>query len=177
MIIKTTEDPRRQIVIREHSLTPVADEANFDGLYIRTKDKTTHCPRSLEEEAQTQPYLAPKLRQVHSHNLGVCHDPQSSAVNALQDCKQAITSTNNDLEKSVQEIHGKLEALVIQNQKILHGNYTPTSVFKDVLAAPYSHQVITTTKGNTISATGVTAGVGARQWLGHISDAALQEQF
>lgn len=49
------------------------------------------------------------------------------------------------------------------------------SYFQDISAAIDAQQVIVTTRGGLISATKVTAGVRASQWLGQMADASLQQ--
>lgn len=48
-------------------------------------------------------------------------------------------------------------------------------VFEDILAAKEANQLIIVAPGNSVSAKRVTAGFGATQVLGQMSDAALQQ--
>jgi len=50
-----------------------------------------------------------------------------------------------------------------------------TNIFEDVSAGQDAHQAIIATLGDLISAKRVTTGIKATQWLGQMSDAALQQ--
>jgi hypothetical protein len=64
---------------------------------------------------------------------------------------------------------------VVCAQASEHVDKVRTNVFEDVSAAQDAHQLIVSTFGDLISAKQVTAGAGATQWLGQISDATLQQ--
>lgn len=115
-----------------------------------------------------------------------------------------LKDTKNDLQDHLENLGGKLEALSIQEssandeniasrrriqeeidsakecfavcaQASEHADKVRTNVFEDVTAAQDSDQVVVSTVGDLISAKRVTAGVGATQWLGQMSDATLQK--
>ena len=65
--------------------------------------------------------------------------------------------------------------LTIYAQASEYVDQVRTNVFENVSAAQDAHQVIVATLGDLISATRVTADVGATQWLGQMSDTALQQ--
>lgn len=114
-----------------------------------------------------------------------------------------LADTTSDLKEHLQNLNDKLEALSIQgsskDEEIVekgrifeeidsvkiclsvckdaakHIDKVRTNVFEDVSAAKDADQIIVSTFGDLISAKRVTAGIGATQWLGQMSDAALQD--
>jgi hypothetical protein len=125
-------------------------------------------------------------------------------VNAIQEFKEILANTTTNLEEHLQNLDDKLEALSIPesstvdeeiaekgriaeeidsirmcllvcNHAAKHILEVRTNVFEDVSAAEDADQIIVSTFGDLISAKRVTAGVGATQWLGQMSDAALQD--
>jgi TolA-binding protein len=126
------------------------------------------------------------------------------SASAVQDFKDMLKDTKTDLEDRLENLYDKLETLSIQevgenNKNIAgrrriqeeidsakeclavcaqaseHADKVRTNVFEDVTAAQDSDQVVVSTVGDLILAKHVTAGVGATQWLGQISNATLQQ--
>jgi TolA-binding protein len=126
------------------------------------------------------------------------------SASAVQEFKEMLKDTKTDLQDHLENLGGKLEALSIQEsstndenmtergwmqaeiesakeclavcaQASEHADKVRTNAFEDVSAAQDAHQVIVSTLGDLISAKRVTAGVGATQWLGQMSDATLQQ--
>ncbi|CAG5174582.1 uncharacterized protein ALTATR162_LOCUS7817 [Alternaria atra] len=126
------------------------------------------------------------------------------SASAVQEFKKMLKNTDTDLKDHLENLGGKLEALSIQEssanneniasrrriqeeidsakgcltvcaQAFEHADKVRTNVFEDVSAAQDAHQVVVSTLSDLISAKRVTAGVGATQWLGQMTDAALQE--
>lgn len=126
------------------------------------------------------------------------------SASAVQEFKEMLKNTDTDLKDHLENLGGKLEALSIQESSADNKNIASrrriqeeidsakgcltvcaqafeqadkvrTNVFEDVSAAQDAHQVVVSTLGDLISAKRVTAGVGATQWLGQMTDAALQE--
>jgi Fungal N-terminal domain of STAND proteins len=133
----------------------------------------------------------------HSRRAGVTAD-------VLKEYKEILTNTTSDLEEHLQEIDNRLQTLSLQGSSMTdedvterervqeekdstkkclaictqaseHADQVKTNVFEDVSAAKDAHQVIVSTLGDLISAKRVTAGVGATQLLGQMSDASLQQ--
>lgn len=125
-------------------------------------------------------------------------------VNRLREYKTLLTNTTSDLEARFQEINGRLQTLSLQGTTISDEDTTQreqvqeeknstkqclticaqasqnldqirTHVFEDISADRNAHQVIISTSGDAISAKRITAGVGATQWLGQMSDAVVQQ--
>jgi hypothetical protein len=125
-------------------------------------------------------------------------------MNTIQEFKKMLKDTTTDIQEHLWNLDEKLEALSTQEsiasdesiagrrriqeeidsakeclavcaQASEHADKVRTNVFEDVSAAQDAHQVIVSTLGDLISAKRVTAGVGATQLLGQMSDATLQE--
>lgn len=125
-------------------------------------------------------------------------------VNRLKEYKTLLANTTSDLEDRFQEINGRLQNLSLQGTTISveaaterekvqeekdstkqclticaqasqHVDQVRTHVFEDISADRDSHQVIISTSGDLIVAKRITAGVGATQWLGQMSDAVIQQ--
>jgi hypothetical protein len=73
------------------------------------------------------------------------------------------------------EIDSAKECLAVCTHASEHVDKVRINMFEDVSAAPDAHQVIASTLGDLISAKRITAGVGAIQWLGQMSDPTLQQ--
>jgi predicted nucleic acid-binding Zn-ribbon protein len=126
------------------------------------------------------------------------------SASAVQEFKDMLKDTKTDLEDHLENLDDKLEALSIQEiraneeniagrrriqeeidsakeclavcaQASEHADKVRTNVFEDVTAAQNSDQVVVSTLGDLISAKRITAGVGATQWLGQMSDTSLQQ--
>jgi cell division protein FtsB len=126
------------------------------------------------------------------------------SAGAVEEFKEMLKDTTTDLQDHLKNLDDKLEALSLQessanNEKIVergrmqaeidsakeclavcaqaseHADKVRTNAFEDVSAAQDANQVIVSTLGDLISAKRVTAGVGATQWLGQMSDATLQQ--
>jgi hypothetical protein len=74
-----------------------------------------------------------------------------------------------------EEIDSIKMCLSVCNDAKKHVAEVRINVFEDVAAAEDADQIIVSTFGDLISAKRVTAGIGATQWLGQMSDAALQD--
>lgn len=125
-------------------------------------------------------------------------------ADAITEFQQTLADTKTDLEDHRDDLNNHLESLHIddvtateesrsQHEQILkeiksvneclavcakaskHVETVRVNVFEDVTAAKDAHQVIVSTFGDLISAKRVTADVGARQYLGQMSDAALRD--
>lgn len=125
-------------------------------------------------------------------------------ANTVQEFKEMLENTRTDLRDHLESLNDKLEALSIHESSATdetiaeeggireeidsvkdclavcaeaseHVDKVRTNVFEDVSAAQDAHQVIVSTLADLISAKRVTAGVGARQWLGQMSDATVQQ--
>lgn len=125
-------------------------------------------------------------------------------VNRLKEYKILLANTTSDLEDRFEEINGRLQKLSLQGttvsveaaterekvqeekdstkqclticaQASQHVDQVRTHVFEDISADRDSHQVIISTSGDLIVAKRITAGVGATQWLGQISDAVIEQ--
>ncbi|KAJ9667257.1 hypothetical protein H2201_002458 [Coniosporium apollinis] len=122
---------------------------------------------------------------------------------AIKEYKEMLTNTTSDLEEHLQHIDNRLQelsrgtsmqdedvaeqkraqeekesikqCLAICAQASEHADQVRANVFEDVSADQNAHQVIISTLGDLISAKRVSAGVGATQWLGQMSDASLQQ--
>ncbi|KAF1835670.1 hypothetical protein BDW02DRAFT_629344 [Decorospora gaudefroyi] len=126
------------------------------------------------------------------------------SASAIQEFKETLENTTTDLREYLENLHEKFEALRVEEtdtrdecvtergrisqeiesvKKCLavcaraseHVEEVRTNVFEDVSAAEDAHQVIVSTFGDLASAKRVSAGVRATQWLGQMSDAALQQ--
>lgn len=115
-----------------------------------------------------------------------------------------LANTTDDLKERLEDLDGKFEALRIQeisssDERVAeqgriseeidsvkeclavcdhakkHVDEVKTHVFEDVSAAENAHQAILSTFSHLISAKRVTAGAGATQWLGGMSDATVQK--
>jgi hypothetical protein len=126
------------------------------------------------------------------------------SASAVQEFKEMLKDAKTNLQDHLENLGGKLEALSIQEssgsdkditekeqmeveiestreclvvcaQASEHADKARTHVFEDISATQGAHQVVVSTLGDLISAKRITAGVGATQWLGQMSDATLQE--
>jgi hypothetical protein len=126
------------------------------------------------------------------------------SANIINEFKKLLTNTTDDLKERLQDLDDKFEALRIQetsssNERVAeqgrmseeidsikeclavcdrakkHVEEVKTHVFEDVSAAENAHQAILSTFSHLISAKRVTAGAGATQWLGGMSDATVQK--
>jgi hypothetical protein len=125
-------------------------------------------------------------------------------ANVLKECKEMLINTTSQLEERLQKLDTRLQnpflrgaemsdeieaerervqeekdsikqCLSICAQASEQVDKVQTNVFEDVSSAQEAHQVIVSTLGDLISATRVSAGVRATQWLGQMSDATLQQ--
>ena len=125
-------------------------------------------------------------------------------VNQLKEFKTLLANTTCDLEDRFQEISGRLQTLSLPGNTISveaatelekvqeekdstkqclticaqaseHVDQVRTHVFEDISADTDAHQLIISTSGDLIVAKRITAGVGATQWLGQMSDAVIQQ--
>jgi len=110
------------------------------------------------------------------------HDLQSRRTypkidNRLQTFSSArISGGATDERKRFQDEKESIEqCLAVCTQASEQANKVRTNAFEDVSAAKDAHQLIVATLGDFISAKRVTAESGATQWLGQMSDAALQQ--
>src|SRR5271163_1549444 len=74
-----------------------------------------------------------------------------------------------------EEIDSIKQCLAICTQASEKADQVRTNVFEDVSAAKDAHQLIISTLGDLVLAKQVTAGLGADQWLGQMSDATVQQ--
>lgn len=123
--------------------------------------------------------------------------------NLVKDYKSLLTDTTSDLDERLKEINVRLQTLSTETmisvedaaerdrmqeekdstkqclticaQASQHVDQVRTHVFEDISADRDSHQVIISTSGDLIVAKRITAGVGATQWLGQMSDAVIQQ--
>ena len=121
----------------------------------------------------------------------------------IRDCRSTISNTTSDLEDRLLGIEGKLHSLLTrtegttditdelqrQNEEkevAQHGllicqqmseylSKLRVNVFEEISAAQDARQAIVSTFGDVITAKRVTAGVGATQILGHMSDSSFQQ--
>lgn len=124
---------------------------------------------------------------------------------AIKKYKEMLTNTTSDLEEHLQHIDNRLQELSLRGTSIKdedvaeqqrareekesieqclaicaraseHAGQVRTNIFEDVSADQNARQVIVSTLGDLISAKRVSAGVGAIQCLGQMSDVSLQQQ-
>lgn len=124
--------------------------------------------------------------------------------NLVKDYKSLLTNTTSDLDERLNEIDARLQTLSTEGTTISvedaaerdrmqeekdstkqclticaqasqHVDQVRTHVFEDISADIDAHQVIISTSGDLIVAKRITAGVGATQWLGQMSDAVIQQ--
>ena len=119
-----------------------------------------------------------------------------------KECHSKIAETASDLDELLHEIDDKLRDLILQvnrtsdsnaelqrlreerddaqlgvrvcQEASQHLSQTRVNVFEDVSAAQDARQAIVSTSGDVICAKRVSAGVGATQVLGTVSDASFQ---
>lgn len=126
---------------------------------------------------------------------------RATTTDAFQICKERLNDTAARLEKHLQHINSQLQpspshplsgelsselegikeemdsvkqCISICMQASKRANQERTNVFEDVSTADDGHQVLVSTIGDLISAKRVTAGSRSVQWLGQMSDEALQ---
>ena len=77
-----------------------------------------------------------------------------------------------DLQPGREGKNSKQECIQLQSHQDTGKVYT--NVFEDVLAAQGSCQIIAVASEDMLSAVRVTAGAGAKQWIGHLSGSTLE---
>jgi hypothetical protein len=150
------EDTAEQVRLRE-------DEERTKCLVICADipEKVTKTQRTLFED--------------HSH--GPLRDsrglkpPRQILANALHEGQEVLTDTIMGLDEHFQD--KKLQELPRRGSKASSRDTVIRSIFEDVSAGEGASQLILASK-DIILARRVTAGVAARQWLGHMSDDTLQ---
>ena len=149
-------------------------------------------------------YLSASTLASYQANTLTYRRTATLSANAVEEFKDTLENTRTDLQDHLETLNDKLETLNVQKssaadvniaereqvreeidsakeclvvcaQASEHVDKVRTNVFEDVSAAQDAHQLIVSTFGDLISAKRVTADAGATQWLGQISDAALQQ--
>jgi hypothetical protein len=104
---------------------------------------------------------------------------------AMSDLKMRLTSVESKL-KSLSPLDLKMQEKLRDDKRIDEhcidtfmrltekAGEKRANVIKDVSAARRSHQIVISTFGDLIRCENVTAGVGAKQWLGQMSDVSFQ---
>jgi hypothetical protein len=82
---------------------------------------------------------------------------------------------NAEAKKTLEEVEDVEQCLEVCADASERVRNTKMNEFEDVSAAQDAHQMIVLTLGHLVSATRVTAGVGATQCLGQMSDTTLQQ--
>ena len=125
-------------------------------------DKVTQTQCSLfEDHSQGPPQASEDLEP-----------PKQIRVNSLHGSQQVLTDLVMGLEEHFRD--KKLQELPIRGPQVSGQNSViRRSIFEDVLAGQGASQLILASK-DIILARRVTAGKGARQWLGYMSDDTLQ---
>jgi len=122
----------------------------------------------------------------------------------LEEFQDKLTATTSNLQEHLQKINNRLQRLSSPGTRMLgedtaerkrvqeeidsikqclaicaqaskKADQVRTNVFEEVAAAKDAHQLIISTLGDLVLAKQVTAGLGADQWLGQVSDATVQQ--
>ncbi|EEP83062.1 predicted protein [Uncinocarpus reesii 1704] len=128
---------------------------------------------------------------------------QRATVETLKECKDKLTALSTEIGKRSEELGNRLEkimslevklsdedadnmrkvqaerdglkqCLAICNEVSAQTQGLRMNVFEDVISADDAHQLIVSTLGDLISAKRITTGARSAQWLGQMSDDALQ---
>lgn len=78
-------------------------------------------------------------------------------------------------EQTLREVESNKQCLAVCAHASEEVRQLRTNTFENVSVGEGAHQVIVATLGDLISAQRVTAAVGAKQWLGQMSDTTLQQ--
>jgi len=108
--------------------------------------------------------------------LKICAEASRNASRRLHEQPRAKASGEEkdvvELQQGREDKSSKQECIQMQSCQAT-GN-VHTNVFEDVLAAQGSCQIIAVASANVLSAVRVTAGAGAKQWIGHLSSSTLE---
>jgi predicted nucleic acid-binding Zn-ribbon protein len=134
--------------------------------------------------------------------LGGLLSAKRLTASALQQLQEKLTNTTSQLEEHLQNIdkrlatfsspgardRGEIERRQVQEEMdsakqclaicvdaYKEAHQSRTNVIEDVSAAKASHQVVVATLGDLISAKRVNAAPEARQWVGQMADATVQQ--
>jgi hypothetical protein len=140
--------------------------------------------------------------QLNISTLGGFVSAKRATASAFQELQEKLTKTTSELEEHLQNSDKRLrtlsspgvrdlgeierkrvqedvdsikECLNICAEASKEADQFRTNVFEDVAAAKAAHQLIVATLGDLISAKRVNAAPEARQWLGQMSDATVQQ--
>jgi chromosome segregation ATPase len=141
--------------------------------------------------------------QVDLSTLGGLIPAKRVTAKVLEEFQDKLTATTSDLKENLQKINNRLQRLSSPGTRIVEdtterkrvqeeidsikqclaicaqasgkADQVRTNVFEDVSAAKDAHQLIISTLGDLVLAKQVTAGLGADQWLGQVSDATVQQ--
>jgi len=108
--------------------------------------------------------------------LKICTEASRNASRILHEQPRAKASGEGkdvgELQQGREDKSSKQECIQMQSCQATGNAYT--NVFEDVLAAQGSCQIIAVASANVLSAVRVTAGAGAKQWIGHLSSSTLE---
>lgn len=150
----------------------------------------------------TQEPVRPDTGQAVISVLGNSLSARRVTSATIQECKERFVNTTRELENHLHEVNSRLESLAGANNKTEEGteekrirdekdcieqclgicaeaagqaDHARTNVVEDISSGHESYQVVVATLGDLIAARRVVTGDKSTQWVGQMSDTALQQ--